>query len=460
MRGKLRVRRVNAVQLSKDMRLSREIHEALRKIDSDYKAYCNFGFYPVNEESINEENYPYKRAEQIEKAKERLLNYYRENLRRIVNTLKIEILFELANIDEEGGNFDLFEMGYWDDLEGTSREESIDEYLKRRYEVQLEVLRENSQRYYAEICSFITDAIPERNKVKEILRENVEIISRQVSPSKFMFGISDEENFVFSEECNPSAFDMMIYNSVISILYEVERQVLQELDNNFVADDVRNVPKSAFDNILQKMTIYITPQKIFHMLSGREDKEPSNQVRETITCALERLTEVTVNVSDPQLKQSRHRDSNGNLYLLSVRATDGMRINRRKRNYALYLQEVPPLYDLSKNTKKLHTVDIALLDVPLENGIDNIALKGYLLRLIVIAKNTRTKELVISYKKLYRSIGIKESGKGMSIEEQNKIHLGQMEIRKKVKKCLDFWREQGIIRRADTNSTKRAVIYV
>lgn len=208
------------------------------------------------------------------------------------------------------------------------------------------------------------------------------------------------------------------------------------------------------------MTIYITPQKIFNMLTGREDKEPSNQVREAITSALERLNEVTVNVSDPQLKQMRHRDSNGNIYLLSVRTTEGMRINRRKRNYALYLQEVPPLYDLAKNTKKLHTVDIALLDVPLENGIDNIALKGYLLRQIVIAKSKHTKELVISYKKLYRSIGIKDSGKGMSIEEQNKIHLGQMEVRKKVKKCLDFWREQGIIRRADTKSTKRAVIYV
>ena len=460
MREKLRVRKVNAVQLSKDMRLSREIHEALRKIDSDYKAYCDFGLYPENEESINEENYSDKRAEQIEKAKKHLLNYYRENLRRIVNTLKIEILIELANIDEEGCNFDLFEIGYWDDLEGASLEESIEEYLKKRYEVQLEVLRENSQRYYAEICSFIRDAILERERAIEILKENVTIISRQVSPSKFVFGISDEENFVFSEACNPSAFDMMIYCSVISILYEIERQVLQELDNNFVADDVRNVSKSAFANILQKMTIYITPQKIFNMLSGREDKEPSNQVREAITSALERLNEVTVNVSDPQLKQSRHRDSNGNLYLLSIRATEGMRINRRKRNYALYLQEVPPLYDLAKNTKKLLCVDIALLDVPLENGIDNIALKGYLLRLIVLAKNTRTKELVISYKKLYRSIGIKDSGKGMSIEEQNKIHLGQMEIRKKVKKCLDFWREQGIIRRADTNSTKRALIYV
>ena len=32
---KLKVRQVNAVQLSKDMRLSREIHEALRKIDRD-----------------------------------------------------------------------------------------------------------------------------------------------------------------------------------------------------------------------------------------------------------------------------------------------------------------------------------------------------------------------------------------------------------------------------------------
>ena len=460
MRKKLKVRRVNAVQLSKDMRLSREIHEALRKIDRDYKAYCDFGLYPENEESINEEKYSDKRAEQIEKAKERLLNYYRENLRRIVNTLKIEILFELANIDEEGGNFDLFEMGYWYDLEGASLEESIEEYLKRRFEVQLEVLRENSQGYYAEICSFITDAILERERATEILKENIEIISRQVSPSKFVFGISDEENFIFSEQCSPSAFDMMVYNSIIGILYEIESQVHQELDKDFVALDVQNVPISAFDNILQKMTTYITPQKIFNMLAGREDKEPSVQVREAITSALERLNEVTVNVSDPQLKQMRHRDSNGNLYLLSVSSTEGMRINRRKRNYALYLQEVPPLYDLAKNTKKLLCVDIALLDVPLENGIDNIALKGYLLRQIVITKSKRTKELVISYKKLYRSIGIKDSGKGMSIEEQNKIHLCQMEVRKKVKKCLEFWREQGLIRRADTNSTKRALIYV
>lgn len=456
----MKVRKVNAVQLSKDMRLSREIHEAMRKIDNDYEAYCDFGFYPENEDSINEDNYSDKRAEQIEDAKKHLLNYYRENLRRIVNTMKIEILFELANIDEEGGNFDLFEMEHWDDLECASIEESIEEYLKKRYEVQLEVLCENSQRYYAEICSFITDAIPERYRATEILKEKVTIISRQISPRKFMFGFSDEENFIFSEACTSSAFDMMIDCSVISILYEIEQRVIQQLDEGFIAPDVQNVPKLAFDNILQKMTIYITPQKIFNMLSGRDDKEHSIQVREAITSALERLNEVTVNVTDPQLKQSRHRDSNGNLYLLSVRATEEMRINRRKRNYALYLQEVPPLYDLAKNTKKLLTVDIALLDVPLENSIDNIALKGYLLRQIVIAKSTRSKELIISYKKLYRSIGIQDSGKGMSIEEQNKIHLGQMEVRKKVKKCLDFWREQGLIRRADMKSTKRAVVTI
>lgn len=459
---KLKVRQVNAVQLSKDMRLSREIHEALRKIDRDYKDFCGFKFYFEfeNEENINEKSYLDKRGEQLEKAKERMQKYYGENLRRIVNTLKVEILFELVHIYEEDGNFDRFERGDWDNLEGLLMEESIEEYINIRFEVQLDILHENSERYYAEICEFMKDAILERDRAYEILRENVNIISRQVNPSKFVFGISDEENFVFSEECNPSAFDMMIYSAVISILYEIEHQVFQELDKNFVADDVRNVSKSAFDNILQKMTIYITPQRIFNMLSGREDKEPSIQVREAIMFALERLSEITVEVNDPQLKQARHRDSNDNLYLLSVRATTGMMINRRKRNYALYLQEVPPLYDLAKNKQKLLCVDISILDVPLENGIDNIALKGYLLRQIVIAKNTRKKELVISYKKLYRSIGIKDSGRGMSIEEQNKIHLGQLEIRKKVKKCLEFWKKQGLIRRADMKSTKRALIYL
>ena len=77
---KLRVRRINTLQLSKDMRFSMEIHDAVREIDHYYKPYWEYGLYLDNdylesEGIIAEENYPYKRAEQLEKAKKRLLNY-------------------------------------------------------------------------------------------------------------------------------------------------------------------------------------------------------------------------------------------------------------------------------------------------------------------------------------------------------------------------------------------------
>lgn len=464
MREKLKVRRFNKVQLLKDRHFGREIQELVGDIDSAYKSYCEWGpSYLANEDSINEKNYSEKRGVQLEKAKDRMLNYYRNNLRRIVNTLKIEILIEMTDIYEEGGNFDLFFMENLNDFEHLhlSEEEIIEEYINTIFEVPLEILRDKSQRYYTEIRSFIRDAILEResDKAYEILEKNVCIKSRQVKPQQFIFGISDEENFVFSEECLPFAFDMMIYSAVISILYEIEQQVLQELKEGFIADDVR---KTGYDltNTLQNMTIYITLQKIFNMLSGRDDKEPSPQVKKIIKSTLENLSNVTVKVSDPELNRTHYRDSNGKIHLLPMVATEGMRINRRKRNYALRLYFFPPLYELARNEQKLLGIDVAMLDVPLENGVDNIALKGYLLRQIAIAKGTHTKEFVISYKKLYRSIGIKVSGKGMSIEEQNKIHLGQMEIRKKVKKCLDFWREKKLIRRADTKSTKRAIIYM
>ena len=422
------------------MRFSREIHEILTKMDDAYQAYCEWGMYPENDDNINEDNYHYKREEKLKEAKERVQGHYRKSLRRIVNTLK---------------------------LEGLSEEESIEKYIMMRFEVPLEVLREGSSRYYVEICDFIKDAILELDKAHDTLRENVNIISRQVTPHKFIFGISDEENLLFSGKSDLSAFDMMIYSAVISILYEIEQQVLQEFEKGIVSSDTKETVsylsksgKDIFDNILQNMTIYITIQKIFNMLSGRDDKMPSIQVKEAIKSAFEKLSRIAVTEKEPQSLRTRYRNARGEVRLLSVNKTEGLRINSRKRNYALYLQEVPPLYGLAKNKGKLSEVDLSLLDVPLENSVENIALKGYLLRQIVIARSTRKKEVIISYKNLYRSIGIKDSGRGMSIEEQNKIHIAQLNIRLKVKKCLVFWKEHELIRRADTKSTKKAVIYI
>ena len=189
---KVKIRKMNIVQLSRDMRFSREIHEILTKMDDAYQAY---------DDNINEDNYHYKREEKLKEAKERVQGHYRKSLRRIVNTLKLEIFSELEYLYDENGNFGLYEMDNWDELEGLSEEESIEKYIRMRFEVPLEVLREGSSRYYVEICDFIKDAILELDKAHDILRENVNIISRQVTPHKFIFGISDEENLLFRAIC-------------------------------------------------------------------------------------------------------------------------------------------------------------------------------------------------------------------------------------------------------------------
>lgn len=464
---KVKIKKMNIVQLSRDMRFSREIHGILTKMDNAYQAYCEWGVYPENNDNINEENYHYKREEKLKEAKELVQGHYHKSLRRIVNTLKLEIFSELEYLYDENGNFGLYEIDNWDELEGLSEEESIEKYIKMRFEVPLEVLREGSSRYYVEICDFIKYAILELDKARDILKENVNIISRQVIPHKFIFGISDEENLLFGDESALSAFDIMVYSAVISILYEVEQQVLQEFEEGIVAPDTKETVsylsksgKDVFDNILRNMTIYITVQKVFNMLSGRNDKMPSTKVKEAIKSTFERLSRIAVKENEPQSLRTRYRNARGDVRLLSVNKTEGLRINSRKRNYALYLQEVPPLYGLAKNKGKLSEVDISLLDAPLENSVENIALKGYLLRQIVLARSMRKKEVIISYKNLYRSIGIKDSGRGMSIEEQNKIHIAQLNIRLKVKKCLVFWKEHELIRRADTTSTKKAVVYI
>lgn len=129
----------NMVQLSRNMRFRREIYEVLKKIDDDYKAYFDFGMYLENEDSISEGNYHHNIEEKLKETKERTQSYYCDNLRRIVSTLKIEVLFELA-------------------------------YINMRFEVPIKVLREKSSRYYLKICNFIKDAILEHNRAYEILR--------------------------------------------------------------------------------------------------------------------------------------------------------------------------------------------------------------------------------------------------------------------------------------------------
>ncbi len=71
--------------------------------------------------------------------------------------------------------------------------------------------------------------------------------------------------------------------------------------------------------------------------------------KKAITSVLEKLSNITVQVNDPQLLRMRYKDAEG-------KETEGMRINSRKRNYALYIQGVPPLYDLARNKGKLYGV--------------------------------------------------------------------------------------------------------
>ena len=88
------------------------------------------------------------------------------------------------------------------------------------------------------------------------------------------------------------------------------------------------------------------------------------------------------------------------------------------------------------------SVKIKMLDIPsLRYTPENFVLKGYLLREVLWMKYRSTRRRpVILYKTLFRYLGVDTS------KHNDKERHRCMDIRARVKKCLDYWKKSSEIK--------------
>ena len=185
---------------------------------------------------------------------------------------------------------------------------------------------------------------------------------------------------------------------------------------------------------------------IFQLLSGNtsdERNKMSEETRKKIIRSIEKMsaTRITVNAS-AEVKAGMIAKATYVNYLIPSKRVEII-LNGQLIKDCVQLLDSLPLFDYASKKNQVASVDIKMLDAPIQNSPENIALKGYLLRRIMIISNSKYKKNnmnnVIRYDTIYQYLKVQASTKDL-------LNHKRKQIRDKVKKLLDFWKKEKLIK--------------
>ena len=116
-------------------------------------------------------------------------------------------------------------------------------------------------------------------------------------------------------------------------------------------------------------------------------------------------------------------------------------INGKLANAAIHIFREPPLITFAKQRNQITTIDIKLLQSPVNKTDDNLRIDDYLIERISRAKNGTGRSCRILYKTLYEHAGIADKPKTDTERQQKK------RAPEKIKKYLDHYQKTGFISR-------------
>ncbi len=191
---------------------------------------------------------------------------------------------------------------------------------------------------------------------------------------------------------------------------------------------------------------YISTSMIFQLLSGNtsdERNKMSEKTREKILDSVRKMsfTRVLIN-SSAEMKAGMTTEARFERYLIPAEKAEIILNGQRVKDCIRLLNSLP-LFDYASKKKQVVSIDIKMLDTPIQNSSENITLKGYLLRRIMAISNSKYKKNnmnnVIRYDTIYQYLKVQASTKDL-------LNHKRKQIRDKVKKLLDFWKKEKLIK--------------
>ena len=292
----------------------------------------------------------------------------------------------------------------------------------------------------------------------EIVKENhPQVIS--VKADHYRINTSKLDNIAFDPSKNEAVYKASDINE---IRVNVSRSSKKRIDTLFYIDfndaksnglDISHEDRlTAYDSEIHNAVATlaaagnkcISPNMIFQLLSGNTSEKHksgmSPETREKIVKSLNkmRMTNVKINASS-EVKAGMILGGIIENYLIPAKRAE-MTLNGQIIKDCIYLYDQLPLFLYASKKNQIASVDIKMLDTPLLNSAENIALKCYLIKRILSLSNEKNNMSgVIRYDTLYQYLNIQASN-------QDRLNHKHKQIREKVKTLLNFWKEKKFIK--------------
>lgn len=205
---------------------------------------------------------------------------------------------------------------------------------------------------------------------------------------------------------------------------------------------------------------YMTIPMIEYALTGRYDKkqlreERVNEINDILTLLMTSHIYIDANNEFAAYKYAPGTFRYDGPLLAAERVT--RKINGVTTS-CIHLLREPVLYTYANAKNQIARYPLKLLDVPMNNNMENISLKGYVIRRIEAMKNKKNKiSNVMLYKTIYEKT---EQQSGPLGKTPASIKKKKMKIRDKVKIILGYLKESGDIKGFTENKKGREIVSV
>ena len=207
----------------------------------------------------------------------------------------------------------------------------------------------------------------------------------------------------------------------------------------------------------------MSPNMIYKVMTGKTGRGTSKAVnlkpetKEAIRKALEILrvgvsTDIHEEVDEgfikdekldgtrfEKLKNKKKRPSYIADVLLDTKVVENVNLDGHLIDDCVYIKDEPILYSYSKMRGQVSTYPLEVLDAPIRNTVDNIAVRGILMRWILMGGKKKD-FYKLTYDKIFEAVGIDPADKSSGTNKR------RTQIRKTIDDCLIYWKKLDFIR--------------
>lgn len=316
--------------------------------------------------------------------------------------------------------------------------------------------------YEGEAAGEATELVHEQKagESEELSQRNLpQVVSKK--PTHFKMGTTKVENTLFDPIKNESIYEATGTNDVkinVSRKNSQKKRIETLLYIDFNAAKANGLTISNEDRITPyDREIYnavatlvaagnnhISPNMIFQLLSGNTSSDARNKMseetREKIIRSIYKMRATMIRINaTAEVKACMMAEGIFEGYLIPAARVEII-LNGQRIKDCIRIIDPLPLFSYANKKNQIASIDISLLDTPLNNTPENIELKAYLLRRILSMSNMKNNMRdVIRYDTIYQYLRI-------TAPNPNQLKKKHKNIRDKTKILLDFWKGEELIK--------------